>query len=198
VIDTGVDYNFIPKSKVCGYYDLTGEGKIDPTKHGTLVSGLILTEAGNSPICLVEVKWYSEKNTKERRKDNVIAALKIVLRQHVKYLNISQEGYFYSDEEHSLLQQILNQGVVVSVSAGNYSDDESIQCDTFPACYELKGKFFVVGALSEVGLRWKLSNYGGPITSWAPGEKQCYKRICQSGTSFSSPNFLGRYIREME
>jgi len=198
VIDTGVDYRYIPKSKVCGYYDLTGEGKIDPTKHGTLVSGLILRESHDAPICLVLVKWYSAKNSKERLKDNVIAALKIVLRQHVQYLNISQDGGFNSPEERSLLQQILNQGVVVAVSAGNYGEDESIQCDTFPACYTLKGKFFVVGATNEDGLRWHLSNYGGPIKSWAPGEHQCYKGICQSGTSFSSPNFLGKYIGEVQ
>jgi len=88
-------------------------------------------------------------------------------------INLSLGGNDYSQVEHQVIQQVLQQGVIVVAAAGNQN---SAQLD-YPARY---AGVISVGATNRMGERASYSNYGARLDIMAPGG-ECIDLNCING-----------------
>lgn len=135
VIDTGFDFDSewvgvekektfdgksLRKPKLCkdGHKDFTDTGIKDSHGHGTHVSGIIGTYAGDSDYCLVIVKYYSDYSGKKNL-ENTIKAIDYAVALGVDVINYSGGGLEFSLPEYNVIKRALDNGIVVVTAAGN-------------------------------------------------------------------------------
>jgi len=199
VIDTGVTFSEKIRPYLCGYHvDLTGKGIEDVDGHGTMVTSILMTYIDPSKQCIFPIKWYHNKETNE---ENPISSYSMMEAVHVsgaKYVNMSLSSTAPSFYGKIPLMVLLNKGVVFAVAAGNDGNDLSEKCDSYPACYDLKYEnFYVVGGLRNNKI-YKGHNYGGPVNAYENSVNVMVDGKKWSGTSVSTPIFLGKLIQKRE
>jgi len=196
VIDTGYSLQLDAslQTKLCsdGHYDFVeGNNQIgaDTIAHGTIVSTIIhLTIKDN--YCIVVYKVSGDRNVMK----NIQNALRKAIRDRVDIINISLTGNGYNPIEHKLLRIAVKRKIAIFVAAGNDHRNLSEYCYSYPACYDVKGKYYVVGALNVRGLPTYYSNFGAKVNVWRPGD---FLSPFITGTSFASPNAAGLYGAEV-
>lgn len=193
VIDTGISSDF-PSEFLCyeGHKDFTSEGLQDLKQHGTLVGYILAHYINPNKFCIVVLKYW--QNGSSENPWNYLKALKYVSEGKYYALNLSLAGDGILPLEKTYLEKIMNNGVIISNAAGNDHINLTEHCSVWPACYKILN--FVVAACRGNVLEW-YSNYGGPVNACELGTQE-YAGIRNRGTSFSSPVFLGKYIKEHE
>lgn len=208
VIDTGIDYThpdlggcFGVGCRVTGGYDFVNDDgdPMDDHSHGTHVAGIV---AGNGTITGVApeaaLMAYKACNASGACwTSDVIAALEQAVMEQVDVINLSLGGPGSPDDPMAqAVNQVVDQGVVVVVAAGNDIDYHTINSPGVAA------KAFTVGATTKgdtlVGYTSKgpVDGYlikpdlvapGYGIRSSTPGHG--YAEM--SGTSMASPHVAG-------
>lgn len=191
IVDTGLDKNLV-NVKTCGEVDLTDTGMKDTVGHGTVIIDLIEKSLKDIPHCYFLVKWTNGFNG---WKLNVVKALEIVAESRASYVNLSLSGNDAIVEEREALKTLLKLGMTIAVSAGNDSQDLSERCNIFPACYRFINNYYVVASVDDNGKLLESSNHSGPVNSEGKGHNKCIGKLCRTGTSMATGEFLGRLIR---
>lgn len=197
VIDTGIKENSPLKKFMCldGHKDFTGTGLDDAHGHGTNIAGIIARNIDPSRECIVVLKFYDPFNT-QSSSENFNLALKEAVDQKVSFVNFSGGGQGSSEIELSLIEQLLKNGTVVVVAAGNDGKNLTEDCFYFPACYKVNNKNFHVVENVNNGIRVPSSNWGGPVTDKENGYQQDVEGIVMTGTSQAAAVATSKLIRQ--
>jgi len=207
VIDTGIRKTASIKPYLCkNEVDLLGYGIHDVHGHGTNVAHILARYISPKTHCLLIIKWYHNAEVEQSMATSVagilkqgriaVKALKAVERYRAKYVNMSSAGTLSHWKERYLMLDLLRNGVVFAVAAGNEGLDLSVSCDSFPACYNFSSpNFYVIGG-SHLGRKLTRFNHGGPVDTYEQAINVRAGGITLSGTSQATPIFLGKYISE--
>jgi subtilisin family serine protease len=169
VVDTGLPSD----SKIMPYlckglqFDVTDKGLEDVHGHGTNVVGIIAQNLNPKTHCISMIKWWhtAGEATWQVSERRIINYTKLLLKIKPSIVNLSLSGNLYSQAEYVGIKLLLLSGTKVVVAAGNDGKDLSLTCDSYPACYKIYSKnFLVVGAANS-----KYSNFKGPVTNILPG-----------------------------
>jgi subtilisin family serine protease len=183
VIDTGIDPSV---SHLCKFGHKSFARRypnplIDENGHGTHVSGLIASNAGDGDYCLVAIKYYDETVSGQENLRNLVKAMQYAVNIDVNFINISGGGPEFSESEYGVIKEALTKHITLVVAAGNEKSDLDKECDYYPACYDTK--IVSVGNLDSVSGSIELpntderhdkdrspsSNYGRRVTRWEIG-----------------------------
>lgn len=194
VIDTGIDSE-LATPYLCkdGNKDFTGKGMKDVSGHGTNVAGIISKKINRKIFCLQIIKWY---HSGEQVSDEVVSlrllnSLKQALKFKPRYVNLSMAGYFKSSEEQELLTKLVKNGAKVFVAAGNEGKNLNIECDIYPACYDIhSSNYYVIGNYSSSS-----SNYANWL-KWENGDNVEGFGLVKSGTSQATAVYLSKQIQK--
>lgn len=189
IIDTGIDFEKAqPYLCADGHKDFTGRGLNDVNNHGTNIAGIYAKRMNTKTHCLMIIKFFHDF---EADTEYVIVALEHAKRYKAKYVNLSLSGATGIPREEFAIEELLNQGAIVAVAAGNEGINLSKTCKAFPACYPFTSKnFIVVGNKNSAR-----SNYGGPVTVIEEGMNITGFGITMSGTSQATANYLSKRLK---
>lgn len=221
VIDTGLDEDLQTKPFICeeGSKDFTGTDLQDRHGHGTHVSTTIDQYAKNyvffnkdpkkiydikANYCQITLKFFDTEDTTDDAQENTNKALKHAIEQKVDMINYSAGGKKFNQEEHDLIIEALDKGIIVVVAAGNESDELNKDGDKtyYPAMYD--ERLIVVGNLKQPMSKTRApsSNYGPVVTSWEVGTN-VFSRInghtygFLTGTSQAAAIKSGKLVRKL-
>lgn len=193
VIDTGIDS--LARNGLCkdGHKDFTGTGLADNLDHGTEVVRILLEKMNVGKYCITIVKWAN--NREENYSGKYLADVsEYVSSLFPVFVNMSMNGNTYVLDEETYIQNMVSSGTRFFVSAGNNSQDLTLRCNVYPACYNITNAFNVVGAEDQYGYRLTSSNYAGPVNEMELGV-HFYGGKVYSGTSFAAPAGLAKELR---
>ncbi len=177
VIDTGVDADHEDISAVYHYNAVTNtpgsESADDNTNgHGTHVAGIIAADGNNgkggSGIApgakIYNIKVFDDKaaNGESGSLATIARAINHATAQGVDIINMSLGGPGYSEIEHEAVQNAVNAGIAVFISAGN----ESARTKAYPAAFE---ESICIAALGKDSGKSSFTNYGNWVDLCAPG-----------------------------
>jgi hypothetical protein len=192
IIDTGYISSANTGLKLCstGHYDFRVElpvvGHTRP--HGTLVAEIIAKKLRNVDYCAVI--YQIEDRDGHYPLSNLVAALKMSMREHVDAVNYSLNGFDASIEERDTWRQLSTKNIMLFVAAGNKHSNLDVACLQFPVCYDIQN-LYAVGALdSNRKLPAAYSNFGKSVRLWFNGDSLHGTQ----GTSFAAPRALSEYI----
>lgn len=204
ILDTGIFNHEAIRPYLCNdhHYDFTHTSLVDQLGHGTNVAAIIARNLDKSKVCIQIVKYVV--GAEDFDMPTYLKALKQVVNDSsVLFINISAGGYGYNVAERILMEDALQKGKYVMVAAGNRSENLSVKCDYYPACYQfLNTHFRVIGSGVDPKNRSMFSNYGIPVTNWMNGENVCEgirssgREICYSGTSQATALFTNYIIKK--
>lgn len=148
VVDSGFNMKYKDQVKLCksGHYDFTtnkAEIGHDSIGHGTEVSLVIGSINKESNYCLVIYKVFS-KATKDVGVD-YNKVYKTALKERIRIMNLAFSGGAKIKDEEMWLNKLSLTGTIILAAMGNENRDLSIQCDTYPACYNVQGLVMVEG-----------------------------------------------------
>lgn len=200
VVDTGIylqDVRF--KSHMCkeGHKDFTGTGLKDTIGHGTAITGLIQKWAADSDYCIVMLKFFTEKDTKEDNWIRYMYALKKAVSLHPYAINLSLETNDPTIAEINLVKN--NPAITFLIAAGNSSANlDNDKEHPYLSSYPLANIISVGNGESNLK-RGKSSNYGWAIKQWVDGSNILVEDIkggqsFMSGTSASVAIYAGKFI----
>lgn len=197
IIDTGIrsSHSQFSGRMVAGFSAINdGRGTEDCNGHGTHVAGTVggSTHGVAKSVTLVPVRVLD--CTGSGTWSGVVAGLDWVAANHVSgpaVANMSLGGGISSTVD-AAVQNVINDGVLVAVAAGNSSADA---CNTSPA--RVPGAV-TVGATSSIDVQASYSNFGICLDLYAPGSSitSAYytsdtATATMSGTSMASPHVAG-------
>jgi major intracellular serine protease len=169
VIDTGFSWNIGSNVVLCndGHKDFTGTGLSDNHWHGTHIANIIADRLKGKNFCIIIVKWYDPNDKPGTHFETSLKAFKYISTlKNIALVNYSAEGKSFSDEEEDAIRRLVTKGVGVFVAAGNGRKNLSLDCDIYPACYDIKG-LRVVGNKDIYGRI--VSNYGTKVNVYENG-----------------------------
>lgn len=194
IIDTGIDLdhpNF--GGRIQFGFDAMNDGRNgnDCNGHGTHVAGTVSSAtwgvAKNSTAWAVRVFSCSGSTATS----NIIAGMNWVINnaQLPAVVNMSLGGPF-SSTSNNLVQQMVNNGIVVAVAAGNSNANA---CNTSPASAPAA---LTVASSTSSDARSSFSNWGSCVDVFAPGSSITSTWLnggtnTISGTSMASPHVAG-------
>jgi hypothetical protein len=207
VLDTGVDFTHPDMSgrfADFGFNAVTGGGfPYDDFGHGTMTSGIIAANINNgrgiagiapqSKIYPVKVLDANGSGTSAMLVDGLENIVSLDPSLRPKVVSMSIGGYGDHDVICQAVQDVIDQDIVVVVSAGN-SFDETVE---FPS--GCPGTV-TVSATTHTGALASFSTYGTQVNISAPGEDITSTTLtpvfpgdygAASGTSFSAPMVAG-------
>lgn len=157
VIDTGVDLSHKEiKSHVREKWNFTDY--MDDVEHGTAMASLVL-KGTCGDIELVSCNYYFTWNkNKQVRQSNV--CFERALNENVQYINYSSYGPDPDDTEKAIIKKLVKKGVIITVAAGNESEDllKTGKCEnSYPACYGFKN-VYVLQNIDRTGKIFHNSN----------------------------------------
>lgn len=199
IVDTGYTPNQGLEPFLCkdSHFDFTRTGITDTDGHGTNLAHIAAQYLDKNKHCIVIIKAFDPRT----RIVKVIEAIKYIADfLQVDYLNLSYGGPDSSGEEKIAMMRIISSGTTISVAAGNSSQELTMKCNYYPACYNIMDlKFHVVGNGRSARIRHPSSNYGLPVTHWEFGWEICTNNIgnntrCMTGTSQSSILHLSKTV----
>ena len=198
ILDTGIESSF-PQQYLCseGHKDFSGEGLEDTNHHGTHLAYIISDYIDPKKECIIVVKFYNNKEIFHSL--GLHNAYKYVLSIHPDYVNMSFGGEFPLVDERQIIRDLLDQGTVVSVAAGNNGRDfDNEYCGYYPACYANtfhSMKFHVVGSCKNGN--WEpYSNRGSIVKYCENGTRVVAGPYIMSGTSQANAISLGKFIKQ--
>lgn len=203
VIDTGANIPPTHTKYLCNddsHLDLTGNNGLQDTfGHGTNIAGILAKAMNPRKHCLQIIKWvHDAEDMATAGKQGYIAsnyrfgkALVQALKYKAKYVNMSYGGPEPLSAEYLGIQELLNSGAILSIAAGNNSQNLDSACNYYPACYNIKHKNFHVVGNRGAGS----SNYGKRITDWAHGIDIEGFGVVMTGTSQATAVYLGGLIK---
>jgi hypothetical protein len=198
IIDSGMSEEQSKQPYVCGNRNLTfDKSPYDTNGHGTNIVSIIAPSVNPKTHCIIMYKAWSEGMSDGASNIAFVLASFYASRDKVKFLNISMSGSFNSAVELTNLHNILKDGGVITVSAGNDSADLSKKCEIYPACYGGKlsaYRFYVVGNMLSNTEKSPYSNYGGPVNRWENGHN--VGTPSRTGTSQSSALHMSKILKE--
>jgi subtilisin family serine protease len=182
VIDSGLNGR---SDKLCstGHYDFIADKAgvgVDKLGHGTKIVKAIETYA-KGDYCIVVLKVFPEPS-----KDLVDRAVTYAVAQGATVINMSIQGDRFLLAEYLAMRDATVKGVKIFIAAGNVGMDLDQNCETYPACYNLKNTV-VVGSIGNNKV-----NHGSIVTE---NEDYCFENLC--GTSLSTAIATGKYIRSV-
>jgi subtilisin family serine protease len=198
VLDTGIDTSHVEfGGRAANMFNATTGGASDCNGHGTHVAGTVgsRTYGVAKNAYLRGVKVLGGDCSKNGTWSAVIAGLDWVRVNHIKpaVVNMSLGGGFNA-AVNTAVQNVINAGVFVSVSAGNDGVDS---CTQSPAA---TAAAFTTAASGSTDARanfatWK-SNFGPCVDAYAPGVSIKSTAMgggtaIMSGTSMASPHVAG-------
>lgn len=206
IVDTGYDFKSkwqsydSPKLKLCksGHKDFTGTGIHDNNGHGTHIAGLIGKYADNSNYCVVIVKFFDEKSSKNA--NTTIDSFKYAIEQNVDIINYSAGGKQFMYEECEIVKKALDKGIIIVAAAGNNGSDLNLKkyypamCD--PRVLKISNLDSSKRTIAET------SNYsddtilvsGTDLISTTPNDTLSIK----SGTSQATAVYTGKLIKTLQ
>lgn len=204
VIDTGINHNKEIQSFLCmgdEHRDFTKTNLDDKIGHGTNIAGLLIKHLNHQKHCLVILKYYvNPANDKNgiRNYYQAVAAFKYAFDINVSYINFSSSGHAPGQQEKEILIKLTRKGVKIAVAAGNEGRllEYGPKCKCYPACYDIKKNFYVVGNLYNDNRIYIMSNYGPVVKYWNYGVNQKAAGYTQTGTSQATANFLSELIEK--
>ncbi|MDP0501104.1 MAG: S8 family peptidase [Verrucomicrobiota bacterium JB022] len=207
IIDTGLNATHQDFSgRVGTLYDATGQGVQDSENHGTFVAGLAAgTYFGVAKHATIHsYKWFHTRANPHSSTSTIISCINAVLADH----NISQAGVANmslggnpSPAMDQAVEQMISEGIVVVVSAGNESTNAA---NRSPARII---NAITVGALTRDDAKSPYSNYGSVVDVWGPADELYsashndnydYAFWHEGGTSSASPHVAGAAARILE
>lgn len=195
VIDSGVSKEIARQKYMCknGQYNFiphtTAE---DVIGHGSNVVSAIGENIDSDIYCIMSFKIF-DGNPNTIIKDlanRIMNALKMAKNKDIRFLNVSMDGNGVIQGEFELYKSMVDDGVIVSVAAGNNHANLDYKCISFPACYKKRinsNNFHVVGA-TFVDAK---SNYGSIVEYKELGVWKDLK-----GTSQAAPIHLARILNK--
>ncbi len=194
VIDSGISRNHpdivdVDVRSGWNYLD-SGSVVIDPSGHGTSVSGIIAAStnnqigiAGISNSAIIPLKVAQDNG--DITTSNTVKAVYDAVDIGCDVINLSLGSQEYSAAENSAIQHAINNNILVVAAAGNDGSNDLF----YPASYL---NVISVGSVDQSLTKSTFSNYNDKISLVAPGElilstgsKSTYSRV--SGTSFAAP-----------
>ena len=177
VLDTGSEpcqeyrYLYLPGFDVVNPHN--GNGWEDLDVHGTHVAGTIVDCTRGLNISILPVKVVDSRGAPE---SYIILGLQYAIQQGVDVINMSLGGRCVPTSPDSFcdcakdyyIQNAINQGIVVVVSAGN-GDDHGNPINTAEECPAHIGSCIVVAACDSSDRLASFSNYGESLDVCAPG-----------------------------
>ncbi len=173
----------------------------DPTTtkvaHGNSVLGIIGATTDNTigiagiirncKLMLLRAGYFKPNGMQALSIANIAKSLIYAADNGARVINISSVGKTFSQSYEDALAYAIDQGALVTCSAGNEGSDTPV----YPAAYDLPG-IISVGATTRMDRITAFSNYGNWVDVSAPGESimttildNGYGKVI--GTSFSSP-----------
>lgn len=207
VVDTGIRVTKSIQPYLCKEsVDLTGYGIYDVHGHGTNVAHILARYVSPKTHCLYIIKWYHNAAAEQLTTTSLkgifkqglmaVRAMQAIKESRARYVNMSLAGTLSHWKERMLMRDLLRDGVIFAVAAGNDGLDLSVQCDSFPACYGFPyPNFYVVGGSHHKRINYGF-NHGGPVDIYEQSIDVRAGGITLSGTSQATPIFLGKYIRK--
>lgn len=207
VIDTGLTVSYFTKeAKLCknGHKNFTAnpdtqstQYTVDPVPvdnhgHGTNITGLIHTYAGNVDYCLVIVKYYDPKSPYDDNLKNTLKAIKYATSIKAKYINYSGGGIEFNPAERKAVKAFLDAGGKFIAAAGNERSDLAKQ-PYYPAMDD--DRVIVVGSKEADGKVAKYSNFGDRVDRWELGSRREGFGVIESGTSQAAAIATGKIIK---
>jgi subtilisin family serine protease len=169
IIDTGLDTNdsrFLFNLCGKGHKDFTRTGLRDTNGHGTHVAGLIQAHAGDSPYCLLIIKYYDDAASVGENNRAFTDSIKYAADQGADIVNISGGGLTPDYEERSVIESHPEITYVVAAGNNDFNMDNP-RTRSYPAGYGFRN-IQVVGNWHN-GRRVARSNYGALVTYWEDG-----------------------------
>jgi subtilisin family serine protease len=187
IIDSGISLEESHQSYMCnnGVLSTVNDNGIDENGHGTNIVSIIAPNIKIKKQCLISIKvikrTMNASSGEFEIEENFSEGLKKAVNINPKFLNISMSGPTYVEKEFVYLKNMLKNGTIISVAAGNEHKDLSKDCFAFPACYrvfvstQLQSNFYVVGSETTDG------NFGYPVNVYLDGKEKGVP--VRSGTS---------------
>lgn len=174
---------------------------LDVVHHGEVVFDLVTKNVSVQKYCVTFVKVEVTYDATTQK--NLLDALRYSTMLKPRFFNMSFSSIgirdIYEELEAYYLKEISEHGIV-TIPAGNHNLYLSkSQCVEYPACHFFQAKnIHVVGSYKNVGTikesKEPYSNWGEYVTDKADGSNVCYKQHCASGTSFSAPKILNKFL----
>jgi hypothetical protein len=179
VLDTGFQYQNINNIPTCKKYNISIN---DTQGHGTNITGLIQTHAGEGDYCFYIYKVFGTKdNTSTNRA--IIDAIK----NGVRVINYSGGGYGEDIVESALIKSFLDMGGVFIAASGNDRRLLSVDhCKYYPACADSR--------ITVVGNEANTSNYGSMVDIVLDGNLKTAYNITLSGSSQATAIYTGKFV----
>ncbi len=200
VIDTGVSPVSETADRILEGTDLVdedgGNGQNDTGGHGTHVASTILDCTRGLDVDILPIRVLDENGASNSA---IEMGLQYAINEGVDVINMSLGGPMVTDSSGNcdsmvdyFIQEAVDQGIVVVVSAGN-GDDEGNPIDTATYCPAHNESAIVVGAIDSTGSITYFSNYGDSVDVCAPGLNVVSNYIGDtleslSGTSMAAPH----------
>lgn len=193
VIDTGLSEKQFTQNYICKNGAISAVPNVDSIDrhgHGTNIIGLIAEKINPSKQCIVSIKVYHDMNSNI---EAYLTGLKIAVSLKPTYVNISMNGPSFDTNEFKYLFQIIKNGGIIAVAAGNENINLDFNCDSFPACYKdslpksYRNKFFVVSSKTTGS-----GNTGSIVSVYLDGKDKGIPKL--TGTSQSTAIFTSLLI----
>lgn len=176
VLDTGVEPCGENAHRILEGTDVTNpgtDGQSDQEGHGTHVAGIIIDATWDLDVTILPVKVFAGEQASD---SSVVQGIRYALDQGADIINMSLGGPCGHTEPGEdcggpldyFIQQAVDQGVTVVVSAGN-GDDLGNPIDTAGYCPSHIEDCIVVAACDAGGILGSFSNYGDSVDVTAPG-----------------------------
>ena len=204
VFDTGFNFNFFNKVKLCedGHRDFTGEGFADQNGHGTNIVGLIKQQIpDDADYCVLIYKVAKSGYAGPIPDSSYVLAYQSALAEKVNIINYSSAGNYNTKEERKIVKHLLNKGVKIVAAAGNndeYGKVETLsesKCNVFPACYD--NRIVTVGNGFNPAAPSLTSNKGPYVKAWEYGNNVKAFGVRGSGTSQAAAIHTGKLVKKM-
>lgn len=200
VLDTGVNRYMAKQPYMCedGVTNTVGYTEYDLHGHGSNIIGIIAKNMDYEHYCILSIKVFHHYSRKGHQfvKFDIVNGLKIALNRGAKFINMSLYGPESDQYEKALMIKAIQKGARITIAAGNKNRNLDTYCDSYPACYRLKG-VHVVGNGKSYHNRNNESNYSTSlITDWRDGKDISAGGTTLSGTSQSAAVLMAEFVRK--
>lgn len=187
ILDTGLDMNLnLPLCEPVHNYAY-GPQADSNMKHGSNVASIISQYAGPD-TCLVIYRVFNNLKLSPIAYYNAFEDL--TRRKDIQLINLSLSGTQFIEVESILLKELLDQGKLIVVAAGNEGHDLGRRCDIYPACVD--PRLIVVGNSENLS-----SNHGMPVDVLENGANVVGGGVQLSGTSQAAAIHTGKLAHEL-
>lgn len=179
VIDTGLDIKHpYLKGFLCpevngeyGYnFVSNNRHPTDTHGHGTAVVGILKAMLpGFNNVCIIPIKFFTEKNNGESNTENFIKSVAYAIKRKVNIISFSGGGPSPSIEEADIIRLARSKGILIVTAAGNAASDIDDKESYYPANY-LIDNIVSVAAINRLNEKAGHSNWGSKsVHLGAPG-----------------------------